>query len=167
MLYTTTYDSPVGKLTIASDGKALTGLWLEDQKYFGDTLIGEVEPNDTLPLFKKTKKWLDRYFTGKKPAIDELPLNPRGTPFRKEVWEALCQIPYGKTVTYMDLAKAISARRKDGRTSARAVGGAVGHNPISVIIPCHRVVGSDGSLTGYSGGLDRKHFLLKLEGALD
>lgn len=155
------YDSPVGPLKIASDGTALVGLWLEGQKYFEATL-GEVELNSELPVFNETRTWLDRYFAGKQPGAIP-PVNPRGTAFRQQVWRLLAEIPYGCLVTYGELAHRLEDAT-GSRASARAVGGAVGHNPISIILPCHRVVGSGGSLTGYAGGLAKKIALLELEG---
>ena len=159
MYQTTTYASPVGELTLASDGTALTGLWLEGQKYFGGTSGEELAPGrPDLPVFQAARAWLDRYFAGEKPSPAELPLAPAGTPFQRAVWEKLQAIPYGAVTTYGALA-----RELDG-ASPRAVGSAVGRNPISIIIPCHRVVGADGSLTGYAGGLERKQRLLTHEG---
>ena len=158
MYYKTTYPSPVGELTLASDGENLLGLWLEGQKYFGGSVPGEMVDCDTLAVFDETKRWLDRYFAGARPEISELPLAPMGSEFRQKVWEILCEIPYGETTTYGEIAKKI------GTKSAQAVGGAVGHNPISIIIPCHRVLGADGSLTGYAGGVEKKRWLLGHEG---
>lgn len=160
MYYKTTCLSPVGKLTLASDGEFLTGLWLEGQKYFAATAGGEMPENTALPVFNRAKKWLDRYFDGKRPAISLLPLAPAGNAFRQEVWKILCEIPYGQVTTYGQIAREIARRQGRAHMSAQAVGGAVGHNPISIIIPCHRVVGADGSLTGYAGGLDVKRKLL-------
>ena len=146
---------------MASDGEALTGLWFEGQKYFA---AGVVDKNDEkqLPIFDLTAKWLRIYFSGQEP--DFLPvLKPEGTKFRRLVWDILLAIPYGKTLTYGEIAKDVAARMGIPRMSAQAVGGAVGHNPISLIIPCHRVVGADGSLTGYAGGIDKKRKLLMIE----
>ena len=160
MYQTTTYASPVGELTLASDGTALTGLWLEGQKYFGGTSGEELVPGQPdLPVFQAARAWLDRYFAGEKPSPAELPLAPAGTPFQRAVWEKLQAIPCGAVTTYGTLAREL------GGSSPRAVGSAVGRNPISIIIPCHRVVGADGSLTGYAGGLERKLWLLRHEGA--
>ncbi|MDR2056555.1 MAG: methylated-DNA--[protein]-cysteine S-methyltransferase [Desulfovibrio sp.] len=164
MYFSTTYPSPLGLLTLASDGDNLAGLWLEGQKYHGDSLSGDRRENGDLPVFRAARNWLDRYFAGEKPAVSELPLAPRGSAFRQKVWSLLCAVPYGEVITYGDIAKAMAARMNKERMSARAVGGAVGHNPISIIIPCHRVVGSDGSLTGYAGGIALKAKLLALEG---
>lgn len=163
MNYTTTCDSPLGKITLASDGTSLTGLWLNGQKYFAATLPENTETNDHLPVFEAAKDWLNRYFNGQKPAISELPLAPLGSPFRREVWRILCEIPYGSVTTYGQIAKEVAARMGKTGMSGQAVGGAVGHNPISIIIPCHRVVGTNGSLTGYAGGIDKKIKLLTLE----
>lgn len=156
-------DSPIGPLTLASDGESLTGLWMEGQKYYGLTLADEREKRD-VPVFDVARRWLDRYFAGKKPAPD-IPLAPRGSLFRREVWAILLAIPYGEVTTYGEIGKRIAALRGRASMSAQAVGGAVGHNPISVIIPCHRVIGSDGGLTGFAGGLEKKRFLLRLENA--
>ena len=163
MQYTHSYESPLGRMLLASDGAALTGLWFVGQKYYAAALDKQLEEK-TLPVFEQTKSWLDIYFSGKKPDFTP-PLEPVGSEFRREVWELLLSIPYGRTVTYAELAAAIAERRSLSHMSAQAVGGAVGHNPISIIIPCHRVVGSGGSLTGYAGGIDRKIRLLSLEGA--
>lgn len=164
MFYKTSYNSPLGNITLASDNKNIVGLWIEGQKYFGDSLEEEMYIADNLALFQKTKKWLDRYFQGEKPTISELPLAPHGNDFRQAVWKILCEIPYGNVITYGDIAKKIAKQKGLYKMSAQAVGGAVGHNPISIIIPCHRVVGMNGSLTGYAGGLNRKIKLLELEG---
>ena len=157
------YTSPLGKITAASDGSALTGLWFDDQKYFAYTLDVEHE-EQTDDILEDTIRWLDIYFSGKEPAFTP-PLCMKTTPFRRMVWEILLTIPYGRTMTYAQIAEITAAERKIPKMSARAVGGAVGHNSISLIIPCHRVVGSDGSLTGYAGGIERKRRLLELEGA--
>lgn len=155
------YHSPLGGMTLASDGEALTGLWFDGQKYFGSTLSAGYGER-SLPVFKQTDAWLDIYFGGRAPEFTP-PLNPRGTPFRRAVWEILLTVPFGRTVTYGEIAVLLAKQMKLPRMSAQAVGGAVGHNPISLIIPCHRVVGSDGDLTGYAGGLERKKWLLKME----
>lgn len=160
--YTMTYASPVGLLTIAGDGEGITGLWIENQKYFGDIANCE-KRGDDLPVFEKTKKWLDVYFSGKEPGF-LLPLQAGGSAFRQAVWEILRTIPYGGVITYGEIANRLE-KSSGKRVSAQAVGGAVGHNPISILIPCHRVVGSDGSLTGYAGGIGKKAWLLTLEGA--
>jgi len=161
MQYTAHYASPLGAVTLASDGTALVGLWFDGQKYFAATLDDE-HKQKSLPVFEETRRWLDLYFSGKEP--DFLPpLAPKATPFRTKVWDILLSIPYGQTMTYGEIAKAI-AREQSSRRSAQAVGGAVGHNPISIIVPCHRVVGTSGSLTGYADGIDKKVQLLTLEG---
>lgn len=146
---------------MASDGKSLTGLWFDGQKYYYDSLLTKLENKD-LPIFKQTKEWLDIYFQGKNPDFVP-PVSYSSTPFRCSVWKLLQKIPYGKTVTYGEIAKIIAKENGVQRMSAQAVGQAVGHNPISIIIPCHRVVGSSGSLTGYGGGIEKKIALLKLE----
>lgn len=155
------YTSPLGGITLASDGEALMGLWFDGQKYFGDTLDGEAAECD-LPVFVQTCKWLDIYFSGKEPGFTP-PLKLKTTPFRRAVCGIMLTIPYGQTMTYGEIADMIARQRGMERMSAQAVGGAVGHNPISIIIPCHRVVGTDGSLTGYAGGIDKKTALLELE----
>ena len=159
MMVKTDYASPLGTLTLASDGENLTGLWIAGQKYFAAGTPTNLPARDDLPVFMQARDWLDRYFAGERPAANELPLAPQGSAFRQSVWRILCEIPYGQTVTYGEIAKRLGVR------SAQAVGGAVGHNPISIIIPCHRVLGSDGSLTGYAGGVDKKIWLLAHEGA--
>ncbi len=163
MFYSTHYASPAGLFTLAGDGKNLTGMWREGQKHFGATMPDTMATQDNLPIFIAAKRWLDRYFAGEKPAISELALAPVGGEFRQEVWRILCEIPYGKVVTYGDIARAMAIRMGRKSMSSQAVGGAVGHNPISIIIPCHRVVGANGSLTGYAGGIATKIQLLKLE----
>lgn len=166
MLYRTNYTHPgFGEVTLASDGQAIVGLWMAGQKYFGGTVDDEMVPTDDLPVFAQASTWLDRYFAGERPAISELPLAPNGSEFRQRVWKKLTEIPYGCVRTYGELAREIAQEAGKEKMSSQAVGGAVGHNPISVIIPCHRVVGSDGSLTGYAGGIARKVWLLELEGA--
>lgn len=164
MFYSTKYDSPVGRITLAADGAALNGLWIEGQKYFGDTIPEEMTERGGLPVFDAAKAWLDRYFAGKAPLQCELPLAPIGGPFRQSVWKILCEIPYGGTITYGSIAKRLAAESGKASMSAQAVGGAVGRNPISIIIPCHRVVGASGSLTGYAGGIRTKVWLLTHEG---
>lgn len=154
-IFTTTYISPIGKITLGSDGEALVGLWIEGQKYFLWKYT-ESENNDNLEIFKETKLWLDEYFRGNNPKT-AIKLAPVGTPFQQKVWKELEKIPYGDTVSYGDIAKKLGIR------SGQAVGGAVGRNPISIIIPCHRVVGKNKALTGYAGGIDKKLLLLKLE----
>ena len=201
--FTHHYNSPIGGITLASDGEALIGLWFDGQKYFADALEGDYryceekdceekdceekdreekdceekdcEEKDCeekdyeekdLPVFRMTDRWLDIYFDGKAPDFTP-PLRMKTTDFRREVWEILLTIPYGQTMSYGEIAKQIGEKRLlSSKTSARAVGGAVGHNSISLIIPCHRVIGADGSLTGYAGGLDKKIWLLKHEGIL-
>jgi methylated-DNA-[protein]-cysteine S-methyltransferase len=165
-MYLTTCESPVGPLTMASDGKNLVSLRMMKQKYHEGTL--PEEPSDRtdrtdLPVFAKTKTWLTKYFAGEKPSPTELPLAPAGGEFRQGVWKILLSIPYGGLMTYGEIAKIMAKKSNQERLSAQAVGGAVGHNPISIIIPCHRVVGSNGSLTGYGGGMAAKVRLLELE----
>ena len=154
--------SPVGTLSLASDGLAITGLWLEGQKYFAATLGPDTAEQADIPVFCQAKAWLDDYFAGRRPGAPPS-LAPEGSPFRKAVWSLLLEIPYGETTTYGALSAALRSRGISA--SPQAVGGAVGHNPISILIPCHRVVGADGSLTGYAGGVEKKRRLLELEGA--
>lgn len=161
MIYTCTYLSPLGDILLASDETGLTGLWFEGQKYFADTLPDERILQET-PILKETKRWLDIYFSGKKPEFTP-PLHPAGSAFRQQVWQILLQIPYGQTVTYGEIARRLKEKQNTSHMSAQAVGGAVGHNEVSIIIPCHRVVGTSGSLTGYAGGIDKKIALLQLE----
>ena len=162
MIYTCKYISPLGEILLAADEIGLTGLWFEGQKYYARGLDPESREMP-LPVFDQTKSWLDLYFSGKEPDFMP-PLHPIGSDFRQEVWALLLQIPYGQTTTYGALAARLAAKHGTARLSAQAVGGAVGHNPISLIIPCHRVVGASGSLIGYAGGVERKIQLLKLEG---
>ena len=162
MTYTQHYDSPLGGILLAADDVGLTGLWFDGQKYFARGLSNERIAQETSVL-AEAKRWLDIYFTGKKPDFTP-PLHPIGSAFRRSVWEILLQIPYGQTTTYGEIARQLAKKQGLDRMSAQAVGGAVGHNPISIILPCHRVVGSNGSLTGYAGGVERKVALLTLEG---
>lgn len=160
MTCTMKYPSPVGMLTLSSDGEAITGLWFAGQKYEASTLPPDAVEQPDLPVFREAEAWLDAYF-GEEP-LPPLPiLRPQGTAFRRCVWEALQEIPMGAVVTYGELAERL--QYAGIFTSPRAVGGAVGHNPISIFIPCHRVIGADGSLTGYAGGVEIKRFLLELE----
>ena len=163
MLYKTYYKSPIGNLMLLSDGDNLVGLYIENQKYYLNGIKQELTSKDNLQVFENTKKWLDRYFAKKNPSIKEIPLAPIGGEFRQKVWKILCEIPYGQTITYGEIAKKIAKEMQKEKMSAQAVGNAVGHNPISIIIPCHRVVGKDGNLTGYAGGIERKRILLELE----
>ncbi len=163
MLYQEAYLSPIGSITLVSDETHLIGVWLDGQKYFAATLTETPIQNREIPVLRKTALWLDRYFAGEAPNPEELPMRPGGSEFRQCVFRILLNIPYGTVATYGEIAKELS--RQTGRPcSARAVGGAVGHNPISILIPCHRVVGSGGKLTGYAGGIDKKLALLRHEG---
>lgn len=180
MLNTHYYNSPLGKLTLASNGVALVGLWFDGQKYFGDMLDKKAREfeilcfgstnlessakskNHSTEVFAQTCKWLDEYFSAKIPVFTP-PLAICTSAFRKSVWEILLNIPYGKTMTYGEIAQILARQRSKAKMSARAVGTGVGHNPIALIIPCHRVIGSNNSLTGYAAGVDRKEYLLKLE----
>ena len=162
-VFTRHYDSPMGRILLAADEIGLRGLWFDGQKYFARDLPEKRIEQETHAI-AKARRWLDVYFTGKEP--DFLPpLHPTGSAFRQSVWEILLKIPYGQTITYGDIARQLAAKRGLANMSAQAVGGAVGHNEISVIIPCHRVVGANGSLTGYAGGIERKVKLLELERA--
>lgn len=177
MLYKTIYESPIGKLFLAAEDEALIGLWIEGQKYFPVKLlserIGETElAEKDCGILVQARGWLDQYFEGDKPKPGELKLAlgmaseilPASSQFRREVWKLLLEIPYGEVITYGELARRLAGRRGLSGMSPQAVGGAVGHNPLSIIIPCHRVVGTNGSLTGYAGGLEKKRRLLQLEG---
>lgn len=164
MFYSTTYESPIGLLTLGSDGESLCGLWLAGQKYHGGTIPEAMEPDDGAAPFAQTRAWLDDYFAGKIPTIESLPLRPIGSDFRQTVWRILTKIPYGQVTTYGAIAEQVAREQGKDHMASLAVGGAVSHNPISIIIPCHRVVGADGSLTGYAGGIARKVQLLELEG---
>ena len=162
MLYTSHYASPLGGMTLVSDGTALVGLYFDGQKYATEGLdVTRTQKN--LPVFEEARRWLDVYFSGRKPDFTP-PTTPAGTAFQQSVWEILRTIPYGETTTYGAIAQRIK-QNTGRRMSAQAVGGAVGRNPISILIPCHRVIGADGSLTGYAGGLDKKESLLRWEGA--
>lgn len=173
MNYLCRIPSPVGELTAASDGTNIIGLWIKGQKYFADRMSNESEERE-LPVFAKVREWMDCYFTGKEPDFTP-PLMPQGSPFRQAVWKLLLEIPYGQVETYGQIGTRLGAQKNNPplvtgeatgkHMSAQAVGGAVGHNPISIIIPCHRVVGSGGSLTGYAGGISIKVKLLELEKA--
>lgn len=162
MIYTEKYSSPLGTITLAGDGEALTGLWFEGQKYFGSTLPWEAV-RGSCPVFLQARRWLNMYFNGERPNFTP-PLRYAATPFREAVWEILLSVPYGKTVTYSQIARTLEERTGEHR-AAQVVGGAVGRNPISLIIPCHRVVGAGGNMTGYAGGIKRKLRLLELERA--
>lgn len=159
--YTSVYSSELGDILLAADEIGLTGLWFFGQSYFADTLPTEQIAQET-PILTQAREWLDEYFSGKEPDFTPT-LHPIGSPFRQAVWKLLLQIPYGQTTTYGDLAKQIE-ERTGKKMSAQAIGGAVGHNPISIIIPCHRVLGANGRATGYAGGIDKKITLLHLEG---
>ena len=161
MVYICKYESPLGSLTAASNGMALTGLWFDGQKYFGATLSEEREERE-LPVFAKTRDWLDLYFQKKIPDFMP-PAVLQGSEFRMAVWDILKQIPYGQTLTYGDIAKMVAKQRNQQYMAAQAVGGALRNNPIAILVPCHRVLGSGGKLTGYAGGLDKKKALLALE----
>ena len=161
--FTYHYDSPLGGITLTGDENALTGLGFDRRKNFAGTLV-PAHAESSLPVFREAIRWLDIYFSGRNPGFTP-PLNMRTSPFRKTVWEIMLTIPYGKTMTYGEIARIIARDRGLTRMAAQAVGGAVGHNAIALIIPCHRVVGTDGSLTGYGGGIDKKLKLLMLEHA--
>jgi len=164
MYYSSSYQSPFGTITLISDSINLVNLLIENQKYSENILSSEFSQKDDLPVFIKTKKWLDDYFEGSNPTVYNLPLNPMGTKFRQEVWDLICKIPYGQVTTYGEIARKIALKKGIKTMSSQAVGGAIGHNPISIIIPCHRVVGANGNLTGYGGGIEMKIKLLEHEG---
>lgn len=166
------YDSPLGGITLACDKEGLTGLWFNGQKHFGGEILkaGAVEEQggvrkERTPVLEQAEKWLDLYFSGQEPDFTPT-LHLKGSAFRLAVWHILLQIPYGQTMTYKEIAQEVAVQRGVESMSAQAVGGAVGHNPVSIIVPCHRVIGTDGSLTGYAGGLDKKISLLTLEKAV-
>jgi methylated-DNA-[protein]-cysteine S-methyltransferase len=161
-IYTCSIETPLGPMTAAAEDEALTGLWFTGQKYFPSKADSWTNKREQL-VFAALRSWLEAYFEGKNPHVD-FSLNPHGSAFQKSVWEILLQIPYGKITTYGEIAKQLERKQDIASMSAQAVGGAVGHNPVSLVIPCHRVVGAGGHLTGYAGGIDKKEFLLKLEG---
>ena len=161
MTFTQRYNSPLGGILLAADEIGLTGLWFDGEKYFADHLPAEYTEQET-PVLTEAGRWLDIYFAGKEPGFLP-PLHPIGSAFRQSVWKILLQIPYGKTTTYGEIARQLAKEQGIPRMSAQAVGGAVGHNEISIMIPCHRVVGTNGSLTGYAGGIAKKVKLLELE----
>lgn len=161
MLYYKKTASPLGEITLRSDGEALTGLWFADDKHYGAKDIAGAAMAD-LDVFTQAEEWLAEYFAGREPKVS-VPLKLQGSEFQMQVWRLLQDIPYGRLVTYGDIAKKIAAQKGLARMSAQAVGGAVGHNPLCLIVPCHRVVGANGSLTGYGGGMWRKVRLLELE----
>lgn len=168
MQYISHYKSPLGNILLEADETGLTGIWFEGQKYFPLSISTELKeaeiPEGKILLFERAKEWLDIYFSGRQPDFS-LPLHVTGSVFQKEVWNILCSIPYGQTMTYGDIAKQLAAKRGIPHMSAQAVGGAVGRNKIAILIPCHRVIGANGSLTGYAGGIDKKEKLLALEQA--
>ena len=161
MTFITKYESPLGTMTVSADETGLTGIWFDGQKYYGAKLPEMVRKNSGYPFLVQACSWLDSYFSGKIPSFLP-PLHLTGTDFQLQVWSILLDIPYGKQISYSEIASRIAALRGIAKMSARAVGVAVGHNPISIMVPCHRVVGADGSLTGYAGGIDKKIYLLEL-----
>ncbi len=166
MIYMTHYDSPIGKILLATKNEQLIGLWFEDQKYCPPFFKEEVKEENT-KILSQTKEWLDRYFNKGIPLVSEIPFNLTGSDFKIAVLKKLLEIPYGKTTTYKALATEIAYEFGLKKMSAQAIGGAIKHNPLSIIIPCHRVIGTNGNLVGYAGGLERKKYLLELEGAND
>lgn len=164
MQYIMSYDSPLGEILISADEIGVTGLWFCGQKYFGADLEENAQNKETL-ILKETKNWLDIYFSGNEPKSLP-PIHLIGTEFQVKVWNILCKIPYGKTITYGEIANIIAKNRGISHMSSQAVGGAVGHNKISIIVPCHRVIGHNNSLTGYAGGIEKKKKLLELEGVI-
>lgn len=164
MNYISHYESPLGTMLLSADEAGLTGAWFIGQKHFAYRLEGKREEKE-IPVLAEAKRWLDIYFSGKEPNFS-LPIHLKGSPFQEEVWGILKTIPYGSTMTYGEIGKILAARKGLDHMSAQAVGGAVGRNPIFIIVPCHRVIGKDGSLTGYAGGIEKKRELLLLEGAL-
>lgn len=164
MFYKSHYQSPLGRIEILCDDQAVKGVWFEHQKYYGAQFDLSQIKNEENIVTKKVESWLEQYFLGEQPLIGQLQLEPEVTDYRKKVLAILTQVSYGKTITYQEIANKISLENDGKKGAARSVGGAVGHNPISILIPCHRIIGSDGSLTGYAGGLERKIALLNLEG---
>lgn len=162
LIYTSSYDSPIGKIVIISDGINLLGLYFKDRQIFHHSL--DLKIKDNIQVFIDTKKWLDRYFKKEQTNILDLPLLPIGSSFRNLVWDYLCKIPYGDLRTYGDVANYIAKKLNKPKMSSQAVGNAISKNPISIIIPCHRVIGANNILKGYSAGIDIKQYLLKLEG---
>ena len=163
MDYTTEYNSPIGKILLASNGTSITGLWFLDQNHFGTTLRSPALDGTSLPVLQQAIQWLDDYWRGTNPSPATLPIQLRGTAFQQETWKLLLELPYGTTITYGELARRYAVKSGIEAMSARAVGNAVGRNPISIIIPCHRVVGASGRMTGYAGGIVRKTALLQHE----
>ena len=162
-MYCCNYHAPIGKLTIASTDVGICGIWIEGQKHFPAVLPMCISPEEgPQPLFLVCR-WLDAYFAGEEPDISSIPIDPHGSDFQILVWKHLCSIPYGCTATYGQLADTIAQELGITKMSAQAIGGAVGRNPISILIPCHRVIGVRGQLTGYAGGLSNKHWLLQHE----
>ncbi|MDO5537390.1 MAG: methylated-DNA--[protein]-cysteine S-methyltransferase [Desulfovibrionaceae bacterium] len=163
MLHTAHYPSPLGDILLAADSEGLTGLWFEGHRHFGRGLSADARDQE-IPLLRDAKRWLDIYFSGREPDF-AVPVHSAGTPFQLAVWRILLAIPYGRTMTYGEIAREFEKGEDGPRMAAQAVGGAVGRNPVSIFVPCHRVVGANGSLTGYGGGIGRKARLLELEGA--
>ena len=164
MYYKSTYQSPLGQITIVSDEQTIKGLWFADQKHFGSQYDLQTMTVAETPVIMQVKNWLDAYFAGENPILDPTILAPEATPYRQQILNALMNVPYGQTTSYKELADKVASNTPGKRGSARAAGGAVGHNPISILIPCHRIVATNGALTGYAGGIDRKIALLALEG---
>ena len=162
MIYTCNIDTPLALITASAENNKLTGLWFMGQKYYPSKTDEWITKPD-YPVFKELKLWIKYFFEGKNPSLENIKLEPHGTLFQKDVWEILLKIPYGKTITYGEIAKQLAHKKGLCSMSAQAVGGAVGHNPISIIIPCHRVIGAAGNLTGYAGGIDKKEALLRVE----
>lgn len=163
MIYIAHYSSPIGSILLVAKNNKLIGSWFEEQKYYPTDFKKEVK-EESIPILEKTKNWLDRYFNKETPLVSELDISLSGSVFRDSVLQKLMEIPYGTTITYKDIALELAKEKGKKKMSAQAVGGAIKHNPISIIIPCHRVIGTNGSLTGYAGGLERKEYLLRLEG---
>ncbi|MCI8346491.1 MAG: methylated-DNA--[protein]-cysteine S-methyltransferase [Bacilli bacterium] len=163
MVFASYYHSPIGTFLIASKDNQIIGVWLKNQKYYLQNIEEKIIMSNHIPIIIQTKQWLDRYFDGEKPNIKELTLNPVGSDFRKKVWKILTRIPYGTVTTYKRVSEILAKEMNIEKMSIQAVGSAIGHNPISIIIPCHRVIGTNGTLVGYSGGLDKKDYLLNHE----
>ena len=162
MIYTCKIETPLGAITASAENNSLTGLWFIGQKYYPSGTESWINKSD-YPVFKELKLWIKNYFEGKNLSVCNIKLEPQGTVFQKEVWKILLKIPYGATTTYGEIAKQLARKKGLSSMSAQAIGGAVGHNPISILIPCHRVIGAAGNLTGYAGGIEKKEALLRLE----
>lgn len=162
MFYSTTYKTPIGNSFLVSNEEYLVGIWFEGQKHYCP-IKETIKTGQLTDVLRQTTEWLNQYFSGEQPDISTIQIKLHGTPFQQDVWEILCEIPYGEVMTYGEIAKIIAKKYNRKTMSAQAVGGAVGRNPISILVPCHRVVGANGSMTGYAGGIEKKQWLLQHE----